>query len=59
MQDKRIGYVNLVMIYPNNYGAYTLLESIEREACPEIDLAQTTVSDANYVLFFGHQTDPK
>lgn len=37
--------------YPREYSGYTLLESIGKGGMSAIDLAQTTVSDAQYVRF--------
>ena len=37
--------------YPREYSGYTLLESIGQGGMSAIDLAQTTVTDAQYVRF--------
>lgn len=39
------------MQYPSQYGNYTLLESIGEGGMSEIDLAQATVADAQYIRF--------
>lgn len=39
------------MQYPAQYGNYTLLESIGEGGMSEIDLAQATVADAQYIRF--------
>ena len=60
-QKSRMGY-DVDMDLPNNdsypryYSGYTLLESIGQGGMSAIDLAQTTVTDAQYVRFCSHQT---
>ena len=47
----RTGYDGKAMNYPMPYGAYTLLEPIGKGGMSAIELAQTSVTGAQYVRF--------